>query len=74
MSINIRQNASFNKDFQTGCFTISLIILIVFVGFPLLLFALKASIVIAIPIMIIVILIFAVAFFGRIVRVIKERW
>ncbi len=64
----------FGKDFLTGCFAIILILSVIFVLVPLLIFALKVSVLIAVPIGLILALVILTAFFGRIINVVRKKW
>lgn len=68
------RESNFGKDFSTGCGTIALILFVLFVGIPLLFFFLKISFFIAVPVIIGIVIILCIAYFGRIVRFISKKW
>ena len=66
--------ASLAQDFFTGCGTLVVLGLVVFVAVPLLLFVVKASFAIAIPVATVAIVLFLIAVLGRVVRILRSRW
>ncbi len=66
--------ASLAQDFFTGCGTLVALGLVVFVVVPLVLFVVKASLAIAVPIAILGVVLFLVAVLGRAVRIVRSRW
>ena len=66
--------ASLARDFFTGCGTLVVLGLVVFVVIPLVLFVVKASFAIAVPVAVIAIVIFLIAVLGRLVRILRSRW
>ncbi|MBF0232636.1 MAG: hypothetical protein HQK65_06300 [Desulfamplus sp.] len=64
----------FGKDFRVGCLAITFILLLLFIGIPLAIFAFKISIAIAIPVITLVAVVIGVAFFGKIILFLKDRW
>jgi len=65
---------SFTKDFVTGCLSIIIVSLILFVAVPILLFIVKLSAALVIPLAFLVILVILTASIGRIINVIRVRW
>jgi len=68
------ESPSFTRDFFTGCLSLVLVSLIVFVAIPVLLFVVKLSAAIVIPLAFLVILVILTASIGRIINVIRARW
>lgn len=66
--------ASLAQDFFTGCGTLVVLGLVVFVVIPLVLFVVKASFAIAIPVATVAIVLFLIAVLGRLVRILRSRW
>jgi hypothetical protein len=78
----------FSKDFLTGCLALiviglilfvlclALIVigLILFVLVPLLIFVLKLSVLVAVPIGLIAAFVIFTAFFGRIINILRRKW
>ena len=64
----------FSKDFLTGCLALVVIGLILFIFIPLLVFVLKLSVLVALPIGLIAAVVIFTAFFGRIINVLRKRW
>ena len=64
----------FSKDFKTGCFAIVLFFLIVFIVIPFLAFVFKLGLALAIPLITIVIIIFLIAFLGKIINFFRKSW
>lgn len=71
---NSRRSGQYGKDFLTGCSSLAIIGIIVFIVIPLLLFVLKISVFFAVMIGIAIVLFFAVAFWGRFVNFIRDSW
>jgi len=66
--------SSLGRDFARGCLGIVAIAFLIFVLVPAILFFLKASMTILIPILLIIIVVIGIAFFGRILKFINENW
>jgi len=66
--------SSFTRDFVTGCLSLVLVCLIVFVLIPVLLFVVKLSAALVIPLAFLVFLVILTASIGRIINVIRARW
>lgn len=66
--------ATLAQDFFTGCGTLVVLGLVVFVVIPLVLFVVKASFAIAIPVATVAIILFLIAVLGRLVRILRSRW
>ncbi|MBF0303416.1 MAG: hypothetical protein HQK73_10265 [Desulfamplus sp.] len=66
--------SNFGKDFGVGCMSIIFILFVVFIVIPVLTFIFKVSFAVAILVGIIMIAVVGVAFFGKIVLYIKEKW
>ena len=64
----------FSKDFLTGCLSIILIGVILFIFIPLLILVLKVSVLVAVPIGFVVAVIIFTAFFGRIINTLRKKW
>ena len=64
----------FSKDFLTGCLALIVIGLILFVLVPLLIFVLKLSVLVAVPIGFVAAFIIFTAFFGRIINILRRKW
>ena len=64
----------FFKNFSTGCGTLILISFFAFIVAPLILFVFKVALWIAIPVLTLLVLIVAVALFGRVITEVKDRW
>jgi len=64
----------FGKDFLTGCLALIAIAVIILVLIPLLIFVLKVSAIVAVPLGFILILVIFTAFFGRIINILRRRW
>ena len=62
------------KDFLTGCCAIIFLLAVIFILIPLLIFALKVSILITIPIGLVLALLILTAFLGRIINFLRKRW
>jgi len=71
---HIDEASKFGKDFFLGCFAITLIGVILFVLIPILIFVLKVSLLLVIPIGFLIVIIVFIAFFGRIIRLIRKKW
>ena len=68
------ESSTFTRDFATGCLSLVLVSLIVFVLIPVLLFVVKLSAALVIPLALLVILVILTASIGRIINVIRARW
>ena len=64
----------FGKDFLTGCLAIIVIGIILFILIPLLIFVLKVSVLVAVPIGFVAALFIFTAFFGRIINMLRKKW
>ncbi|MGM0532074.1 MAG: hypothetical protein ACQER7_12065 [Bacteroidota bacterium] len=62
------------KDFFTGCGTLILIGILIFIIVPLIIIGFKLALWLAVPIIILLIIIFATAVFGRAVSETRKRW
>ena len=69
-----QESQSFTKDFVTGCLSLILVCLILFVIIPVLLFIVKLSAALVLPLAFLVILVILTASIGRIINVIRSRW
>ena len=68
------ESPSFTRDFFTGCLALVLVCLILFVAIPVLLFVVKLSAALVLPLAFLVILVILTASIGRIINVIRARW
>ena len=66
--------SSFGGDFAKGVGVIFLIIFVLFIGLPLVYFALKAGYIIAIPILVIVLIVIVIALLGKLINFIGKKW
>ncbi|MBS3809012.1 MAG: hypothetical protein KGY38_02510 [Desulfobacterales bacterium] len=66
--------SDFFKSFSTGCGALILICFFAFIVAPLILFVFKVTLWIALPVIALLIIIAAVALFGRLIIEIKDRW
>ena len=64
----------FTQDFLTGCLALVGIGLILFILIPLLVFVLKLSVMVVLPIGFIAAVVIFTAFFGRIINVLRRKW
>jgi ABC-type bacteriocin/lantibiotic exporter with double-glycine peptidase domain len=64
----------FCKDFLTGRFALIVIGLILFILVPLLIFVLKLSVLVAVPIGLVAAFVIFTAFFGRIINILRRKW
>jgi hypothetical protein len=65
---------TFSRDFFTGCLALVLIGIILFILIPVLVFALKLSVLVVLPIGFLAALVIFTAFFGRIINVLRKKW
>lgn len=68
------KKSNFGKDFSVGCMSIILILFVVFIVIPILIFVFKVSFAIAVLVGIIILAVIGVAFFGKIVLYVKDKW
>ncbi len=70
----MEKKSNFGKDFSVGCMSIILILFVVFIVIPILIFVFKVSFAIAVLVGIIILAVIGVAFFGKIVLYVKNKW
>ncbi len=68
------KKSNFGKDFSVGCMSIILILFVVFIVIPILIFVFKVSFAIAVLVGVIILAVIGVAFFGKIVLYVKDKW
>lgn len=68
------KKSNFGKDFSVGRMSIILILFVVFIVIPILIFVFKVSFAIAVLVGVIILAVIGVAFFGKIVLYVKDKW
>ena len=69
-----RHVSKFSKDFLTGCGTLVLIGVLVFIVLPLILLGFKLALWLAVPVITLLIIVAGVAMFGRLINSIRKNW
>ena len=64
----------FSKDFLTGCGTLVLIGVLVFIVLPLVLLGFKLALWLAVPVITLLVIVVGVAMFGRFINLIRKYW
>jgi len=69
-----RHVSRFSKDFLTGCGTLVLIGVLVFIVLPLVLLGFKLALWLAVPVITLLVIVVGVAMFGRFINLIRKYW
>ncbi len=69
-----RHVSKFSKDFLTGCGTLILIGVLVFIVLPLILLGFKLALWLAVPVITLLVIVAGVAMFGRLINSIRKNW
>lgn len=72
--IQRHRKSRFFKDFSLGCAVLVLLGILVFILIPLVVLGFKIALWLAVPVVTIIIIVFLVALFGRVVSEAMRRW
>lgn len=68
------KKSGFFKDFSVGCGTLVLLGILIFVVLPLVAIAFKIALWLAVPVVVVALVVFAVALLGRFVSKARKHW